>query len=113
MKTHLDLGNEALYTSWQTKVYDRLVDSIIKGIWKDDIFEPVHVFPLLGGGFDLPPNGHHRAVAHYIVGAPLPVTIDDESFFFSDQSWPISELVMETMTKKHFDQIKHQNHLYR
>jgi hypothetical protein len=83
---HINLSSECLF-GWETKQYDRIVASICRGIELGDEFPPVGVYCVNPCVYELSGTrikyrtpqgvlltdigGHHRAVAHYIMGKPL------------------------------------------
>lgn len=85
---HLNLEQIMLY-GYQSSVSDLKVDAIIRGIEAGDIFPPVfvrrrndHEYELgLFEDLDDRENygGHHRAVAHYLMDAPLRCQVREET----------------------------------
>ncbi len=76
----LDLSRVDLY-GWEEAKSDQAVDSIVRGIEADDMFQdPVQVYRIDGRTYQLTleddgsgclDGGHKRAVGHYIAHRPL------------------------------------------
>jgi len=82
----VDLESTRLF-GWEKRKSDKVIDALIKAIERgadippvrvyaerDDLFLAASIHPSNEGSLS-PDGGHHRAIAHYIAGAPLPVKI--------------------------------------
>ena len=70
----LDLSKVILYAS-ENHFLPPIIDSILKGIRANDIFEPLAVFKVNNKEYELVSDGKHRAIAHYRERRPLKVKL--------------------------------------
>ena len=76
----LDLSSVELY-GWEYGQCQEMVFSMLEGIALGDEFPLVHIRNIEQSGFVIyypGDGGHHRAIAHYLFGAPLRCLLDDE-----------------------------------